>query len=360
MKRRLVPDKDKESRHTVMLTATAVLMAIIMALFGCSSGSQKEAGESTDSSEQTPETVLSEDDADGKFTIAVLPDTQQEVVSAPAIEGEHFRNRTEWLSDNAGDLDLRFVIHTGDVVNWDTPEHEQFEIASYAIEALDDADIPVALCLGNHDTAAVGPGGSAADPPNTVYRVRDTSTFNSYFSTERYPDCITFEEGKTDNACQTFYAAGKKWLVMNLELWPRAEVIEWADTMVSVYSDYNVIIATHSYLTGNGDIYTKSDYGATSPKYLFDNLISKYENIKFVFCGHTGSALTRMDVGENGNKIVTFLGAFHSNEKNPVQLIEIDTENGSVSTRFFSPIDEQEWSQYNAEIDGIEFVEPET
>ena len=32
-------------------------------------------------------------------------------------------------------LDLEFVLHTGDVVSWDTPGHEQYERASVAMRA---------------------------------------------------------------------------------------------------------------------------------------------------------------------------------------------------------------------------------
>ncbi|MEK8104711.1 carbohydrate-binding domain-containing protein [Micromonospora sp. M12] len=54
---------------------------------------------------------------DPKFSFAVLPDTQQEVLNS---SDSRFLNRTNWLAQNRSALDLRFVTSSGDVVNWDT------------------------------------------------------------------------------------------------------------------------------------------------------------------------------------------------------------------------------------------------
>ena len=184
--------------HSAITAAACAVMLVFSSCMPDVPAGTNNPKDEEESNALQPE--ISEADADGKFTIAILPDTQQEVIGESAIENELFLNRTEWLAENKEELDLRFVIHTGDIVNWGNEEPEQFEIASEAIAVLDEADIPVGLCLGNHDTAAVGVGGSAADPDNTKTRVRDTESFNEYFSLDRYPDCIPFEDDKIDNA----------------------------------------------------------------------------------------------------------------------------------------------------------------
>ena len=40
---------------------------------------------------------------------------------------------------NRQKLDLRFVTHTGDVVNWDTPDHAQYKVAQDAMRPLEAA-----------------------------------------------------------------------------------------------------------------------------------------------------------------------------------------------------------------------------
>ncbi|MCB0913467.1 MAG: metallophosphoesterase, partial [Propionibacteriaceae bacterium] len=92
------------------------------------------------------------------FTVAVMPDTQDETLNA---SNPKFANRTQWLVDNRAALNLEYVMHSGDVVDWGWLVPSQFDVAKTAIRKLSDAGIPYALTIGNHDTAAVGWNGVA-------------------------------------------------------------------------------------------------------------------------------------------------------------------------------------------------------
>ena len=291
---------------------------------------------------------------DTKFTIAVMPDTQQEVLNA---SDTRFLNRTNWLVDNRSTLDLRFVTSSGDVVNWDTPDHAQYVIARNAMRPLETAYVPYALAIGNHDTQATGVGGSARDPAHTRELVRDTAVFNAYFTAGQYGALRgQFEAGKVDNSYSTFSAGGVQWLVMTLELWPRVEAVNWAKGVVAANPRSNVILVTHDYIDGNGNIEQSASYGATSPQYLFDNLVKQYANIRFVFSGHVGIAGSRVDTGVHGNKIYSFLQTFHSNTTNPVRLVEIDTAAESLHTWIYGPYNNQTFTEYDRTISGIGVV----
>ncbi|MEI2774411.1 MAG: metallophosphoesterase [Tetrasphaera sp.] len=295
-------------------------------------------------------------DADGRFSIAVIPDSQQEVFGTDT----RFPQRTQWLVDNRGPLDLRFVGHTGDVVNWGWLVPSQFAIASQAAAVLDQAGMPYAWALGNHDTRAVGHdgvpgsrgyGGSAyVNNPecverfspaecNTLLLVRHTEEYNAVFTAGRYTSVTgAFEDGKVDNIYSTFTAAGRNWMVLTLELWPRTEVVAWARDVVAAHPDTNVLVQTHSYLTSTGAIsQDNGGYGANTPQYVFDNLIKLYPNIKAVFSGHVGSSAQRTDTGVHGNKIVSYLGTFHSATTNPVRLVEFDVLSGTITTKVVAP-----------------------
>ena len=58
-------------------------------------------------------------------------------------------------------------------------------------------------------------------------------------------------------------------------------------------------------------------------------------------------------------KIVSLLGCFHSNDKNPVKILNIDVENGKIDGCVFSPIDTDRWEQFDFEVDGLEFIKCE-
>lgn len=272
---------------------------------------------------------------DGVFTLAVIPDTQQEVLRAGDTR---FADRLQWLVDNRRELNLKMVMQVGDMMNWDTPDHIQYERASAGLAILDRAELPYALAIGNHDTAAVKEGGSAA-PGNVRDNLRNTSTFNRYFPTTRHQALGgVFEEGKTDNAWQTFRAGGLDWLVLNLELWARKEAVAWAKTVVEAHPHHNIIVLTHSHLNGRGEIEQRNGgYGDNSPQYVFDQLLKPYPNIRLVFSGHTGRHGYRTDQGEQGNTIYQFCQCYHSNETNPVRLFEIDSANGRIKSRVHAP-----------------------
>ncbi|WP_299032998.1 metallophosphoesterase [uncultured Pseudokineococcus sp.] len=271
---------------------------------------------------------------DTRFSIAVLPDTQEEVIGATG----RFEQRTRWLVENRDHWDLRYVTHVGDVVNWDTPDHRQFEVADAAADELDAARIPFSFGIGNHDTRATCPGGSAC-PGDVAANQRDTRTFNAYFPPSRSTAVAGLHEaGKVDNSFHTFEAGGQEWMVLHLELWPRAGAVDWARSVVAAHPHHNVVVVTHSYLNADGSI--KQDnggYGSTSPQHLYDRLVSQYANIRLVFSGHVGTTAHRVDTGVHGNRVDSVLTAYHDRRGNPTRLVEIDTAEGWFSTGVHSP-----------------------
>ncbi|MPN32781.1 hypothetical protein SDC9_180261 [bioreactor metagenome] len=54
-----------------------------------------------------------------KFTIPVLPDTQESV----AFKNEYFLAQMNWLVDKCDSLNAPIVLHVGDLVNFDNHNH---------------------------------------------------------------------------------------------------------------------------------------------------------------------------------------------------------------------------------------------
>ena len=293
---------------------------------------------------------------DTEFSFAAYPDTQRELWRT---SDTRFLDRSKWLVQNKSDLDLRFATHSGDVVDWDTPSHNQYEQASAALRPLESAGIPYTLAIGNHDTAAVGVGGSARPGGRASVDVRDTSTFNSYFNASRYTNVRgAYESGKVDNIYATYEAGGVKWMVLVLELWPRQGPIDWAKKVVADHPNHNVIVVTHEYMDGGGGIsQSNGGYGANSPQHLYNQLIGQYANIRMVLSGHVGVAGARVDTGKHGNKIYSFLNTFHSETTNPVRLFTVDTEADTIKTWVYAPHTNQTFTEYSRTLTGVDFVE---
>lgn len=316
---------------------------------------------------------------DTNFTLIIVPDTQKETGSNP----QKFYDRMNWIVANRSTLDIPFVIQVGDLVDTDNcgtgaivylgenntrPQcnqalrdqkvfyplptratHYQFQNADTGLRILDNANIPYGLALGNHDSAAVcgGPacvGGNAdwgVPAGTTTYSLqRTTTTWNQYIPQSRIQNVQEkgfFEANKTDNYYSTFTAGGLQWMVVNLELWPRVEAINWAKSVVANHPQHNVIINTHNYLGSNGTVLgAHGGYGSTAPQYLYDNLVKVYPNIRMTFSGHNDGTASRVDTGTNGNKIYSYLDCYHDGSNNQTRIMAIDTAAGTITSSVYN------------------------
>lgn len=287
------------------------------------------------------------------FSFAAVPDTQQEVLRS---SDTRMADRSAWVLQQK---QMSFLLQTGDLVNWDTPDHAQWAHAKRGLAPLEKAKLPYTFAVGNHDTMATGVGGSARDASRTHALLRDTETMNSYFDAADFRGVGgAFEPGKVDNVFTMYTAGGLKWMVLTLEFCPRTSVVAWAKKVVAAHPDYNVIISTHYYLTKAGKIGTSNaGYGDTSPEYVWKNLVRPHPNVKFVFSGHTGKARkARVDTGLKGNKVYSFLTTMHDRDTNPTRIVTIDTKARTLKTNIYAPKGKKSWSEYTQTITGLTFV----
>lgn len=266
-----------------------------------------------------------------KFVIPVLPDTQNEVKHDPAM----FTSQMQWIVDHKDLLNIPIVLHVGDVV--DSNNDIEFKRASEGFQILDNAKIPYAIAVGNHDT-----DWASKDTGSANANLRATKLFNSYFPVKRFrAQKGRFEKNKSDNALYTFKAGGLKWLVLALEFCARQEVVDWANKVMPKYPDYNVIVLTHYFLNGKGEIApNNSGYGDLTCQSIYDQLIKKHANIRMVICGHTGSSTWRDDVGDHGNHIYEILQDYQGEDNGGgyMRLLEIDPQAGTISAKMYSPV----------------------
>ncbi len=293
--------------------------------------------------------------AEDAFTLAVLPDVQQET------SGPRFVNRLQWIVNNRAAQNIKFMMQCGDMMNFNLDS--QYAFMSEGLKTLDNASFPYATCIGNHDTAAVREDSGSAAPGNVNTNLRNTTKYNAYFPTTRFRSLTgTYEAGKIDNAYHTFSAGGLNWMVLNLELWARTGPVNWAKTVVANHPNHNVIILTHAHLNSDSTLQQNNGgYGDNSPQYVFDNLIKQYANVRLVFCGHVGSHGYRTDTGVKGNKIYQFLQCYHDNATNPTRLIQINTASGTLKSSVYCPYTNATKTDGSSfTVTGVSWVQPGT
>ena len=99
---------------------------------------------------------LVEDNWDGyrvpaKYDFAFAWETDTQYYSEEFFQ--HYLNMNNWIVDNADPMNIRYVIHTGDIVD-DFDMIYEWENADKAMKILDDAGVPYGVLGGNHDVAA--------------------------------------------------------------------------------------------------------------------------------------------------------------------------------------------------------------
>jgi Calcineurin-like phosphoesterase len=291
----------------------------------------------------------------GSWTLVLMPDTQHYSESYPA----HFTAQTQWIKNNAAALNIKYVLHEGDIVN--VPNSSpQWVNARTSLDVLNGA-VPYALAAGNHD---YGISGSAR-----------TTLFDNGVAGQNYFGVGTpyaaqtsiggFYQGdglhKTDNSWHTFNANGQDWIVVALEYGPRNQVVQWADQVIADHPNHNAILVTHAYMYFDDTIYdwvTKGSSQSWSPHYsgfqnlpgatndgqeLWDKTVKKHENFKFVFNGHVLSdgAGKRATYGDNGNVVHQILANYQMNAQGgqgDMRLLEFKADGETVVVRTYSPV----------------------
>lgn len=298
---------------------------------------------------------------DGEFTLVVIPDTQFHVID----EQQTFLRQTRWIVDNAVAHNIAYVLHEGDIVNWNKP-HE-WRRARAAMQLLDDARIPYALTVGNHDMSELG---SARD--------RETGLFNKFFASERPAPAHsglagTFEPGKLDNSYHLFSAQSSDWMIIALEFGPRDEVLAWAARLCEQHRDRRVIILTHAYQNrdgtrqSDGDRFNPRDKGMRAipgntindGELMWNKLIRRHGNIDLVVSGHMPGVARQRSEGDGGHVVHEILANYQELEKQDrngwLRIMRINPATRQVDVWTYSALADRFWTndanQFSVQLD---------
>jgi hypothetical protein len=234
--------------------------------------------------------ILRAQNKDDFFSIILLPDTQHYTSSYP----EMIYKQMDWIVENKSPLNIQYVIQLGDLTN--NNKENAWEVASKSFKILENKGIPYSIVYGDNDMK---------NPDKNYYDgKRHTEYLHKYFPISRFENQNSwwkggfFEPEKIDNYYCLFNYKEYEYLIMNLELAPRTVVLNWADSIVSVYPSRKVIVVTHDYLDKNGnrlnDLNTfalegkdkKGKLKGNNAEAVFKKLIKKNTNIIMVLCGH--------------------------------------------------------------------------
>ena len=232
---------------------------------------------------------------DFAFSFVVVGDTQNITQGRSQMLHTIF----DYIVDNREAKKTAHVFHMGDIAT-DYVTDEEWQVAAAAIGKMDGV-IPYTLTRGNHDAKA---------------------QYEKYVCTEAYKSQFEgfFRKGESANSYRLFSVCGNDFLILTLDHGPSDRVLTWAKKIIETYPERKVILVTHGYLAADGTpLDYKDKYAPTAEEnpqgvinngdHMWDKLISKYENIFMVLCGHINSddVVVSQSVGDHGNVVTQIL-----------------------------------------------------
>lgn len=279
------------------------------------------------------------------FTIVALPDTQVYAERYP----EHFHRQTEWIAAHRAELNIKFVMHLGDITEHNS--RPEWSVARAAMSKLDGV-VPYSLLLGNHDCGPNGRSTTRDTMLNEFFTVADAKKGKSLGG--------LMDPKRLDNSFHTFEAAGRAFLVLALEWAPRDEVVEWANDVLKQHADHLTILTTHAYTYCDNTRYDWKKFGkkqswnphwyqianltggANDGEELWTKLVNDNPQVFMTLNGHVlYSGLGRLTSSNKAGKDVHQILVNYQMKKEGGQaylrLIEIDPERKIIRCRSYSP-----------------------
>ncbi|MFC1687742.1 right-handed parallel beta-helix repeat-containing protein [Patescibacteria group bacterium] len=320
---------EKISVMVMMLGGFALAAGLVVGLID-----QESVTVITEDMSDTASTTLTMPDPDSDFTLIALPDTQK----YSDIYPQYYVDQTEWIINNRINYNILFVTHEGDVVEHGSVERE-WNNAMYSMGLLDEASIPYAVAVGNHDY-------------NTVSS-RNATNINNYLNIDNYNTKDwwggAYEDDSVENTYQFFSSDNVDYMIMHLEFCPRNAVIDWANDIISDNMDKKVIITTHGLLNeygwrmSQGEDYSCEYYdldGDNGGMRQWEKLYSQHRNIFMVLCGHMDEAAHVHYPGIYGNEVHLILADYQARDNGGngyLRIMQFSESENKVSVLTYSP-----------------------
>lgn len=254
-----------------------------------------------------------------EYMFVWMSDTQGYSGYAPEV----YDAMTEWIVKNAEEKNIKFVFHTGDVVD-QSDAVQQWENADRALRKIDGV-VPYSILAGNHDLLGEG----------DIY-----AAYLSHFGSSRFAgqaNILWYKEGEA--SAQILETGGMNYLVLAIGFNPDEDTVAWANQILSKYRDIPIILTTHNYLRVDGTL-------STTGERLYQEIVLKNSNIHLVLCGHNHNAeknIVQIDDDGDGTTDRTVYQLLADYQETPgsgngyMRLLTINEEQKSLHVTTYSP-----------------------
>lgn len=257
---------------------------------------------------------------DGVYTIAWISDPQHYSKKFP----ETYYAMTTFLHDHREEMNLAYIINTGDLVH-NTDLDSEWDVADRAQKTID--DIPNGVLAGNHD----------------VLNPIGYKTFCARFGEKRYQNKPWYGGSYENNRghYDLITAGETDYLFVYMGFAPTDKCIDWVRDVFKKYPDRIGILCLHDY-------YTKTLTLSEDGKKWHDRVVRESPNLFMVLCGHKYGAYCFPETfDDNGDgkedrtvyqMMFNYQASLHDGGGGYLRLMQIDEADGTMHNLTYSPV----------------------
>ncbi|SMG11493.1 S-layer homology domain-containing protein [Paenibacillus aquistagni] len=265
------------------------------------------------------ERPVSEDPYD--FSFIWMSDTQYYSESYPDI----YDKNVKWIVDQQEAMDIRYVIHTGDIVD-DADQDYQWVNANRSMSVLDNSSIPYGVLAGNHDVA---------------HQTGDYHYYWQHYGEDRFKHQPTYGGSYQNNRghYDLVSAGGVDFIIVYMGWNIGDQEIQWIDDVLKQHPDRKAILAFHEYLLVSGNRAPIADQ-------IYEQVVIPNKNVIAVLSGHYHDAETLVDQldddgdGTPDRKVYQMLADYQGAEMGGlgyIRLLQFDLDANQIHVKTYSP-----------------------
>lgn len=255
------------------------------------------------------------------FTFAWMSDTQYYCESYPEI----FTTDVNYILNNRDKLNIKYVIHTGDIVD-DMTESYQWVNANNALKLFDNFNMPYGVLAGNHDVNE-----ESLDYAKYCEEYGESRFNNSFYYGESYKN----NKGHYD----LISANQNKFIIIYMGYGVTSDECTWMNKVLQENQDRKAILCFHNYINTDGNL-------DEDGKEIYDNVVKNNSNVFMVLNGHYHGVSRRIEEIDDNNdgikdrRVYEVLADYQYGEcggNGYLKFIEFDPKNNKINFTTYSP-----------------------
>ncbi|WP_078381799.1 lamin tail domain-containing protein [Sutcliffiella halmapala] len=255
------------------------------------------------------------------YTFVWMSDTQYYAESYPYI----FDRQTQWIAEMQEEMKIKYVFHTGDIVNVANQEYQWIN-ADRSMRVLDEKNIPYGVLAGNHDVD---------------HKTNDYTEYYKYFGEDRFSDKPYYGGSYENNRghYDLISANGNDYIMVYLGWGVEEEGIAWMNEVLAAHPDRMAILSFHEYLQATGVRHPLGDK-------LYNEVVLPNKNVVAVLSGHYHESQLLVDeIDDDGDgipdrQVFQMLADYQAGPEGGqgyMRLLHFDTANNRILVNTYSP-----------------------